>query len=175
VYDFNSVNGISGQITALNSAQAKLPSLRYGSFACARNVGRNFGACMILETQKMNINITNNWDIIENEMRKIDPKEYCYFILSDDENSYVQTTGSKLQLTVEYRKTVLIEFKHFVLGIGKMRKNEIGITCSVGPVIVKGHEVLNIDNAIEVFKEFFANKTIPDQYILREVTDMFRR
>jgi hypothetical protein len=135
----------------------------------------------------MNLTIDNDTGLIEkknpdqNEIKDIlntiDPDHKAYFILTDEFGSYIQCAGSKDKLTVELREIKDNKFKHYVI---RKRDNKISFTsiwtqinCRVGPIRIHETEVLNIEDAIDLFNVFLRRKEISSKYKKRNVTKQF--
>lgn len=76
-------------------------------------------------------------------------------------------------MTLEYRQITGATFKHYVLGRPPVSEVAEYIECNVGPIKVYQHEVLTLDDALEVFKTFFESLRISQGYLLRDTTAMF--
>ncbi len=122
-------------------------------------------------------NINPTWEYIESSLNKLDPINKAYFILTNEFSSYIQCAGSKEKLTIEFRKFDNSTFKHYV--IGKRKSENISaitwdkIECKIGPIFIHDNEVLNIENAIEIFNTFYNQKDIPLSYNQRNITKQF--
>ena len=141
----------------------------------SRMLGSSESSTFLLEGQSNQpIENPSRADIVE-ALQAIHPISNSYFSLSDAGDSYVQAAGARSRLTVEYRCVASGDFSHFVLGHaeGDFEK-DVYINCRCGPVRVKKNEVLTIAEAIEIFVRFFEFHDTPSQFVLREVTAMFK-
>ncbi len=112
---------------------------------------------------------------IQAALDQIDPNTQSFVILSQSDGSYLQTAGSRLRLTLEYRQVIADSaFKHYVLGHQPISEKIEHIQCHVGPIQVRKHEVLTLRDAVDVFRSYFESRTIPRDYLLRDVTAMFK-
>lgn len=127
-------------------------------------------------TQKETLN--PDWEAVRSSLLKIDPVNKAYFILENETKSYVQCTGSINELTIEFREVTDKSFQHFA--IGKEKKGSISnvnwaqVNSKVGPVNVHENEVLNIDDAVLIFKTFYSEGDIPKIYSRRDTTKAFK-
>lgn len=113
-------------------------------------------------------------DGIEGALRLIHPRGPSFFILSDRGGSYVQAAGARLKLTVEWRKQSAAGFAHYVLGRkeSSSRAQEV-IGGTAGPITVFLHEVLDVEEAVSIFRGFFLKGRPPEAFALRDDTARF--
>jgi hypothetical protein len=121
-----------------------------------------------------------DWDKIESSLKLIDPLDKTFFVLTNDLGSFIQCAGSKDELTIELRENEnLNTFKHFVVGKGgnlsPLNTIWTQIDCRVGPIRIHYNEVMTIKDAVDIFKAFFNNETLPLTYKKRNVTKQFRK
>jgi hypothetical protein len=106
-------------------------------------------------------------ELITKHLNEINPRFKSFFILTNDLGDFVQCAGAKLRLT--------IEFRHFndlnVIGSDKPKKEEISINYSGGAITIQRNEVLTINDAIKIFETFYNTGNIPDDYLLRKVSE----
>ncbi|RYG65059.1 hypothetical protein EON80_18070 [bacterium] len=112
---------------------------------------------------------------VEAALRQIDPQHRSYLILNRPDDSYIQVAGSRLKLTIEFREVQGDSFHHYVLGRFPTESRQVVISCSCGPITVQRNEVLLIEDAVRVAKEFMESGRVPEEYALRDVTGMFDR
>ncbi|HEX9997852.1 MAG TPA: hypothetical protein VGB45_11955 [Abditibacterium sp.] len=110
---------------------------------------------------------------VEAALLQIHPLNRSFFILSRDDESYVQVAGAKLRLIVEFRHVANNSFRHFVLGRHPSETKMVSINYSGGIIQLQKNEILQIENAIEVMFSFMQSGVIPPEYHLREITDDF--
>jgi len=114
------------------------------------------------------------WQEVVHALETIDPRRSGFVILSRPDGSYVQCAGARLRLIIEWRKTITgSEFKHFVIGKTSDKHKATSINTSVGIIQLQQNEILSIKNAAEVFQRFYDSGTIPESYVVRDVTDKF--
>lgn len=106
-------------------------------------------------------------------LKQMDGKFNTYCTLSSDDESYVQCAGDKKNLIIEFRKYNSSKYRHFVIGCKNKKTNDSSIKYSGGIIKLKKNEILNGKDAILIFESFFEKNEIPDEYVLREITDMF--
>jgi hypothetical protein len=111
---------------------------------------------------------------IEKALNAISLRGPSYFTLTDETGSYVQAAGARLRLTIEYRKKHRFGFQHFVLGVPDRPTTLNSINSTAGIITVQTNEILSLTAAIEVFRVFFENGSIPSRFVLRETTETFR-
>ena len=91
---------------------------------------------------------------------------------------YIQCAGHESALTIEYRINLRPGFKHFVIGKGEnkspLKVNWRILNTKVGEIMVHEEEVLKLEDAKIVFKEFFENNRIPENLNKRNITKMFK-
>ena len=128
-----------------------------------------------IPTQKETINPT--WDYILNSLQSIHPHKKAYFILTNNNSSYVQCTGDEGRLCIELRVTTGDSFKHYVIGKSQNRNTQATtwtkIHSKVGPVTVHDNEVCSITDAITIFESFYQERGLPILYNKRNITKQF--
>lgn len=110
---------------------------------------------------------------LEEILNQIDPFSFPYVVLTNENKDYIQCAGSKNAMAIEARFYNNGTFKHFVLGRELMSKVWDRIECKVGPIDVLSHEVMDLNNAIILFKSFFLTGSIPQNYNKRNITRQF--
>ena len=120
-----------------------------------------------------------SWSETALALARLEPATCPAVVLSETASgSYIQCAGSRERLTVELREFKGEQFKHFVIG----RANDKGwhevvwdeIQCSVSPVRVHDTEVLQLEDAVVLFKCFFERIEIPTHYRMRNATRFFK-
>ncbi|WP_316815863.1 hypothetical protein [Pedobacter nyackensis] len=96
-----------------------------------------------------------------------------YVIFSLNNNDFIQCAGGIKSLVVEARFYEGDSFKHFIIGKKEMSNVWHTIECKVGPIRVLGHEVLNVDEALELFSYFYFENDILPTYNKRNITKQF--
>ena len=120
-----------------------------------------------------------NWSIIENAISQLDNLTISFCVLESDNGDYIQCAGSAERLTTEIREYIENSFKHYRLGIRKDKKIFKNvwtmIDCKVGPIRVYDYEVLDFNDAIALYLDFFkGNELMTDKYNKRNITRDFK-
>ena len=110
-------------------------------------------------------------EFIINCLKQMNGETNSICILSDKSFSYIQCAGSTERLTIEYRKYTGKKFKHYVIGFKKFFKSRTTIYFSSREISLKSNEVFCLDNAIEIFKNFYLKQEIPKEHQLRNITN----
>jgi hypothetical protein len=110
---------------------------------------------------------------IEEVLKKLDGTKFPYAILESDNGNFIQCAGGKDSLVVEVRLFFGDSFKHFVVGRKNISKVWHTVYCKIGPIRVLGHEELNLECALEIFKDFCANNNVMIEYNMRNITKQF--
>jgi len=117
-----------------------------------------------------------DWNGIKTELKKLDGITNGYLILENDNGDYIQCAGQTEMLTIEYRLNSKPKFKHYVIGKGKnkspLKVNWTVLRTTVGEIMVHNEEVLNLDDAELIFKEYYENQTVPIELNKRNVTKL---
>ena len=110
---------------------------------------------------------------IANVLEALHPNHNAYVILSRSDGSYLQTAGSKTNLTVEWREAKNTSFIHWVLGKGEIQEQTTLVHCDVGPITVRVNELLSLNDAKNAFFMFLAKGKVPKDFTLRDNTQLF--
>ena len=114
-------------------------------------------------------------DYVGGRLNCITPAGPGFFSLTSDDGSYVQTAGARLKLVIEYRKSEADSFRHYILGRKDVSdRSTRQINSAVGQISLLANEVLDVDDAIDVFGHFLEYGAVPSQYELRDDTSRFR-
>lgn len=105
-------------------------------------------------------------------LAQLNPEAPNFIILSRDDGSYVQTAGTSLRLTVEYRQAVSDGFQHFTVG----RNPPDPCPTSIAGISWNVHtsECLSLGDAQFIFTEFLDCGRIPPSYALRNRTSEYQ-
>lgn len=106
-------------------------------------------------------------ELITKHLKEINPRFKSFFILTNESGHFVQCAGAKLRLTIEFKDLNNLN----VIGSDKPNKEEISINYSGGAITIHRNEVLTVNDAIKVFETFYITGNIPDDYILRKVSE----
>jgi len=113
-------------------------------------------------------------EYIADRLRCISPRGPGFFVLTATNGSYVQTTGARLKLTVELRRQGNNNFRHFVLGNADVTDvSTRQINSASGQINLLANEVLDADDAIEIFQCFLETEGIPERFSQRDDTQRF--
>ena len=115
----------------------------------------------------------STFEEVKNSLNKIEAYDYPYLILVKENGNYIQCTGDRNRLTIKIRFFSNNSFKHFVIGKKEQSKVWVTIANKIGPIRVLFHEVLNIDDAVIVFNEFYDNGIISNDFNKRNITKYF--
>jgi len=115
----------------------------------------------------------STFEEVKDSLNKIEPHAYPYLILVKENGDYIQCTGDKNKLTIEVRFFSTNSFKHFVMGKKEQNKIWATIASKTGPIRVLLHEVLNINDAVILFNEFYDNGVISNNFNKRNITKYF--
>src|SRR5262249_54867418 len=98
------------------------------------------------------------------------PPGPAFVVLNGSDGSYVQTAGDHRALTIEFREQRGVSYTHFVLGRTPLSQAFDRIEYRHGAIKVRTSEVLALDDALRVFRSFYASSTVPREYCLHDVT-----
>ncbi|GLC30615.1 hypothetical protein [Clostridium omnivorum] len=112
-------------------------------------------------------------DTIVNFINQMIPNGKSFCILTADDESYVQCAGAKSKLTIEYRKYTSKSFSHYVLSRQPIEDENISVRYSGGYITVKKNEALTSKDAVYIFERFLNTQHLPEEYNLRETTNIF--
>ena len=112
--------------------------------------------------------------VIAAALRTITPHGPGFFALTADDGSYVQTAGARMKLCVEYRRQTSEGYTHYVLGYSKSNDHSSRqINSSVGFINLLAHEILDSNDATEIFCHFMHYNGVPKRFTLRDDTARF--
>lgn len=117
------------------------------------------------------------WNKIKSILRNLDGRNFSHVILEHKQGDYIQCAGKVDELTIEYREYTEARYKHFRLGYGGNRSpigiKWVNLETAVGKIVIHKEEVLNVEDALRVFKSFFQMDLIPMDLTKRNITKMF--
>jgi hypothetical protein len=115
-------------------------------------------------------------DFINDFLKQMNNNTSSFCTLSYSDFLFIQCAGSKSRMTIEYRSPDKSEigFRHFVIGVKRLIKTTTKVSYSGGEIKVRTNEVLNYEQAVELFKMFINERMILGEYVLRETTGMFK-
>lgn len=118
------------------------------------------------------------WEKIEKSLRSLNGTSKSFFILESESGDYIQCAGQPEKLALEYRIFDSGKFKHFVLAKRELKNSSqiiwTTIECKVGPIRIHENEVMNIEDAIMIFKSFYESFSVPTEITKRNVTKYFK-
>jgi hypothetical protein len=120
------------------------------------------------------IEIDPDEEYITDFLKQMNGSTSSFCTLSISDNSFIQCAGSKSKMTIEIRKPDKNGFRHFVIGLRSFIKINTKVPYSGGEIKVGTNEILNYEQAEELFKTFYNEGRILDKYVMRETTNMFK-
>ena len=113
-----------------------------------------------------------SWHQIAGELERIEAGHRSFVILALDHQNFVQTLGNRDALVVEWRTTSEDMMSHYVLGRKGSCQTEL--QCIAGSCgnseVVFAREVLDLTDALIIFRAFYEHQKVPDAYHLRDIT-----
>jgi hypothetical protein len=112
-----------------------------------------------------------SWEQVASALERIGAGR-AYVILEASDENYVQALGATNQLTVEWRARSGDVMSHHVLGRRGWDSAEVqNLPGSSGcSLAVLKHEVLDLADALIIFRSFYEHLKLPDAYRLRDIT-----
>jgi hypothetical protein len=112
------------------------------------------------------------WHEIVNALECMEAGHRSFVVLTVDDQNFVQTLGNRGALVVEWRTTSEDVMSHYVLGRKGSAKTELQcVPGSTGNSEVVFHgEVLDLTDALIIFRSFYEHQKVPDAYHLRDIT-----
>lgn len=156
-------------------SQISTPDYAYFLFRFYENYQRH-GAVIhkfSLAQEGEEISLDVNQSDVEAALLQIHPRHRSFYILSRDDESYIQVAGAKLRLIIEFRQVENDSFRHFVLGRHSGETKMVSINYSGGIIQLQKNEILQIEDAIKIMSSFMKSGIIPPEYHPREITDDF--
>lgn len=113
-----------------------------------------------------------SWHQIAGKLECIEAGDRSFVVLALDEQNFVQTLGNRDALVVEWRTTSEDVMSHYVLGRkGSVKTEPQSVSGSAGnSEVVLAREVLDLTDALVVFRAFYEHQTVPDAYHLRDIS-----
>jgi len=144
----------------------------HGVIGNAAAVGRSATAFRLLVEGEPDIE-NASWHQIAGELERIEAGYRSFVILALDHQNFVQTLGNRDALVIEWRTTKSEGvMSHYVLGRKGSDKTEP--QCVAGSAgnseIVLAREVLDLTDALVIFRAFYEHQTVPDAYHWRNIT-----
>lgn len=119
----------------------------------------------------------HDWQSIDKHISTLNGDSISFCILESPNGDYIQCAGSVDKMTIELRIYNNSSFKHYRLGYitkKKLFKNVWStIDCKVGPIRVHDNEVLELSDALSIFKGFFIGNNLTKEYNRRNITKDF--
>ena len=144
----------------------------HGVIGNAAAVHRNATSFRLLVESEPDIE-NASWHQIAGKLERIEAGDRSFVVLAVDEQNFVQTLGNRDALVVEWRTKSEDMMSHYVLGRKGSAKTEPQyIAGSAGnSEIVLAREVLDLTDALVVFRAFYEHQKVPDAYHLRDITN----
>ena len=143
----------------------------HGVIGNAAAVGRNATSFRLIVESEPDI-ANASWHQIAGELERIEAGHRSFVVLALDDQNFVQTLGNRDALMVEWRTTSEDVMSHYVLGRKGSAKTEL--QCVAGTTgnseVVLTREVLDLTDALVVFRAFYEHQKVPDAYHLRDIT-----
>jgi hypothetical protein len=113
-----------------------------------------------------------SWEQVASALNRIESGRRAFVILEANDENYVQALGAPNELTVEWRARSGDVMSHQVLGRRGWNSAEVqNLPGSSGcKLTVLKHEVLDLTDALILFRSFYEHLKVPDAYRLREIT-----
>ena len=129
---------------------------------------------LTLEVQNRRLMESPTWKRVEQAFEKWDTLKHGFFILQEAEGSYVQTAGASYKATVEYRHVRDDgTFSHYVLGHAQGSTGQTEIFSSAGTLSLYENEIFDLPEILEIFREFYDHRTVPNHFTWRDDTARF--
>ena len=143
----------------------------HGVIGNAAAVGRNATSFRVLAESEPDIE-NASWHQIAGVLERIEAGHRSFVVLVLDDQNFVQTLGNRDALVVEWRTKSEDMMSHYVLGRKGSGKTEL--QCVAGSAgnseVVFAREVLDLTDALIIFRAFHEHQTVPDAYHLRDIT-----
>ena len=143
----------------------------HGVIGNAAAVGRNATSFRVLAESEPDIE-NASWHQIAGVLERIEAGHRSFVVLVLDDQNFVQTLGNRDALVVEWRTTSEDTMSHYVLGRKGSVKREL--QCVQGSAgnseVVLAREVLDLTDALIIFRAFHEHQNVPDAYHLRDIT-----
>src|SRR5262245_14107567 len=143
----------------------------HGVIRNAGAVGRNATSFRLLLESEPDIE-NAFWHQIAGELERIEAGNRSFVILALDDQNFVQTLGKRDALVVEWRTKSEGMMSHYVLGRNGSGHTELH--CIAGSAgnseVVLAREVLDLTDALIIFRAFHEHQKVPDAYHLRDIT-----
>ena len=113
-----------------------------------------------------------SWHQIAGKLECMEAGDRSFVVLALDEQNFVQTLGNPDALVVEWRTTSEEVMSHYVLGRkGSVKTEPQSVAGSAGnSEVVLAREVLDLTDALVVFRAFYEHQKVPDAYHMRDIT-----
>ena len=143
----------------------------HGTIGTAATVGRNVASLRLTVESEPDIENTS-WHQIADGLERIEAGHRSFVVLVLDDQNFVQTLGNRDALVVEWRTKSEDMMSHYVLGRKGSGKTEL--QCVAGSAsnseVVLAREVLDLTDALIIFRAFYEHQKVPDAYHLRDIT-----
>ena len=143
----------------------------HGAIGNAAVVGRSGTSFRLLVESEPDIENVS-WHQIGGGLERIVAGHRSFVVLVVDDQNFVQTLGNRDALVVEWRTKSEDMMSHYVLGRKGSGKAELQcVSGSAGnSEVVLAREVLDLTDALIIFRSFYEHQKVPDAYLLRDIT-----
>jgi hypothetical protein len=115
-----------------------------------------------------------SWERVVKALDRWDTLSRGFFTLIDSAGNYVQTAGASYKAIVEYREVLGDgRFAHYVLGHAEASTEPTKIFSSIGILELNENEIFKLPEVLEIFHCFYEHRTVPDQFVRRDITADF--
>src|SRR5499426_1719534 len=113
-----------------------------------------------------------SWHHVAGALERMEAGRRSFVVLIVDDQNFVQTLGNRDALVVEWRTTSEDVMSHYVLGRRGSAKTELHCIPGSGgnSEVVLQREVLDLTDALIIFRSFYEHQKVPDAYRLRDIT-----
>jgi hypothetical protein len=108
--------------------------------------------------------------VVKRTLHMLGPRGPAFVVLGSSDESYVQTAGDRRRLTIEFRQQNVGSYAHYALGRAPLSEAFDRIEYRHGSIKVRTSEVLDLEDALRVFRCFYASGTVPQEYFRHDVT-----
>jgi DnaJ domain len=142
----------------------------HGAIGNAAAIGRATSFRLSVENEP---DIENaSWHQIAGGLERIEAGPRSFVVLVVDDQNFVQTLGNRDALLVEWRTKSEDMMSHYVLGRKGSGRTEL--QCVAGSAgnseVVLAREVLDLTDALTIFRAFYEHQKVPEAYHLRDIT-----
>src|SRR5262245_11507410 len=143
----------------------------HGAIGNAAAFGRNVTSFRLSVESDPDIE-NASWHNIVSALERMEAGHRSFVVLIVNDRNFVQTLGNRDALVVEWRTTSEDVMSHYVLGRKGSAKTELHCIPGSGgnSEVVLQREVLDLTDALIIFRSFYEHQKVPDAYHLRDIT-----